>query len=221
MFQAAIFVLRNREYLCCNDLRFHPYGETFPLLHCAASPPRTAPQAFLFLRNTRTPLLCVADDLGLHRMENPSHTDRCVSMHLYIPPFGSCKTFDEKTGHTNEVKMTFWSKFGKRTPFSSVSYIVVEVLVHSRNFEKTPILSINFLPAAGLELRFVLQFRQRRPNANGCDDVFGHAAESEAAHVSHHAVVVVVIVDGRGPPSPPSALPHSFDADMRPCWSPV
>uniref|UniRef100_A0AAY5K6P6 Cysteine dioxygenase n=1 Tax=Esox lucius TaxID=8010 RepID=A0AAY5K6P6_ESOLU len=41
----------------------------------------------------------INDSMGLHRVENPSHTE------------GS------RTGHKNTVKMTFWSKFGERTPF--------------------------------------------------------------------------------------------------------
>lgn len=59
----------------------------------------------------------VLDSLGLHRVENDSHTEGSVSLHLYSPPFDTCQTFDERTGHKNTVKMTFWSKFGERTPF--------------------------------------------------------------------------------------------------------
>ncbi|XP_024271540.1 cysteine dioxygenase type 1 isoform X1 [Oncorhynchus tshawytscha] len=57
----------------------------------------------------------INDSLGLHRVENDSHTEGSVSLHLYSPPFDTCQTFDERTGHKNTVKMTFWSKFGKRT----------------------------------------------------------------------------------------------------------
>lgn len=59
----------------------------------------------------------ICDEMGIHRMENRSHTDSCVTLHLYSPPFQSCTTFDQNTGHKNVVKMTFWSKYGKRTPF--------------------------------------------------------------------------------------------------------
>ena len=62
-----------------------------------------------------------ADKIGLHRMENPSHTEPTVTLHLYCPPFDSCRCFDEKSGHSNEVKVTFWSKFGERTPYGMVS----------------------------------------------------------------------------------------------------
>jgi len=59
----------------------------------------------------------MCDEIGLHRMENPSHTEGAVTMHLYSPPFMECKMFDERTGHANVAKMTFWSKYGERTPF--------------------------------------------------------------------------------------------------------
>ena len=59
----------------------------------------------------------ISDEIGLHRIENPSHTDYAVSLHLYSPPFDECKCFDQYTGHVTNAKVTFWSKFGKRTPF--------------------------------------------------------------------------------------------------------
>ncbi|XP_043103312.1 cysteine dioxygenase type 1 isoform X2 [Puntigrus tetrazona] len=61
----------------------------------------------------------INDSLGLHRVENVSHTETAVSLHLYSPPFQTCQTFDQRTGHRNSVKMTFWSKFGERTPYES------------------------------------------------------------------------------------------------------
>lgn len=59
----------------------------------------------------------ISDSIGLHRVENVSHTECAVSLHLYSPPFQTCQTFDQRTGHRNAVKMTFWSKYGDRTPF--------------------------------------------------------------------------------------------------------
>lgn len=38
------------------------------------------------------------DSLGLHRVENRSHTVPAVSLHLYVPPFDRCHVFDESTG---------------------------------------------------------------------------------------------------------------------------
>ncbi|XP_038559343.1 cysteine dioxygenase type 1 isoform X2 [Micropterus salmoides] len=57
----------------------------------------------------------INDSLGLHRVENVSHTESAVSLHLYSPPFQTCQTFDQRTGHRNTVKMTFWSKYGERS----------------------------------------------------------------------------------------------------------
>ncbi|XP_075988554.1 cysteine dioxygenase type 1 [Anticarsia gemmatalis] len=56
----------------------------------------------------------INDALGLHRVENPSHVDGAVSLHLYCPPFDSCRIFDARTGKPTEVKVTFWSMYGKK-----------------------------------------------------------------------------------------------------------
>lgn len=58
----------------------------------------------------------INDSMGLHRVENPSHCNPAVSLHLYSPPFEFCRTFDQRTGKSQKVRMTFWSKFGQRTP---------------------------------------------------------------------------------------------------------
>jgi cysteine dioxygenase len=63
----------------------------------------------------------INDSMGLHRVENPSHADKTVSLHLYCPPFDSCQIFDQRTGTRSEAKVTFWSKYGKRTPFGAES----------------------------------------------------------------------------------------------------
>uniref|UniRef100_A0A0B7BB99 Cysteine dioxygenase n=1 Tax=Arion vulgaris TaxID=1028688 RepID=A0A0B7BB99_9EUPU len=59
----------------------------------------------------------INDSIGLHRVENPSHTDKAVTLHLYSPPFDECQCFDERTGRAVISKVTFWSKYGRRTPF--------------------------------------------------------------------------------------------------------
>jgi len=56
----------------------------------------------------------INDDIGLHRMENPSNSEGTVSLHLYTPPFVLCNKFDEMTGHKSSVSMTFWSCYGAR-----------------------------------------------------------------------------------------------------------
>uniref|UniRef100_A0A8D0HJ97 Cysteine dioxygenase n=1 Tax=Sphenodon punctatus TaxID=8508 RepID=A0A8D0HJ97_SPHPU len=58
----------------------------------------------------------INDSIGLHRVENTSHTECAVSLHLYSPPFETCSTFDQRTGHKQKVRMTFYSQFGERTP---------------------------------------------------------------------------------------------------------
>ncbi|KAK3101878.1 hypothetical protein FSP39_007003 [Pinctada imbricata] len=56
----------------------------------------------------------MSDQLGLHRVGNPSHTDRAVTLHLYSPPFDTCKTFDDDTSKAKRVPMTFYSKYGTK-----------------------------------------------------------------------------------------------------------
>jgi cysteine dioxygenase len=56
----------------------------------------------------------INDEMGIHRVENPSHSNPAVSLHLYSPPFDFCRTFDQRTGKSNRVKMVYWSKFGQR-----------------------------------------------------------------------------------------------------------
>ncbi|XP_074661258.1 cysteine dioxygenase type 1-like [Tubulanus polymorphus] len=59
----------------------------------------------------------INDNLGLHSVENTSHCDRAVSLHLYSPPFDMCDTFDQRTGARRPSVVTFFSKFGQRTPY--------------------------------------------------------------------------------------------------------
>jgi cysteine dioxygenase len=55
----------------------------------------------------------MSDKIGLHRMENPSHSDGAVTLHLYIPPFRECQTFDERTGRKAKSVVTFFTQYGK------------------------------------------------------------------------------------------------------------
>lgn len=57
----------------------------------------------------------IDDTIGLHRVENPSHVDTAVTLHLYIPPYSECRCFDENTGKTRPARVTFWTKYGQRT----------------------------------------------------------------------------------------------------------
>ncbi|XP_054167209.1 cysteine dioxygenase type 1-like [Oppia nitens] len=66
----------------------------------------------------------INDSIGLHRVENRSHTGPAVSMHLYIPPYSKCQTFDERTGSRNISRVTFYSKYGARTPYRVTNCLV-------------------------------------------------------------------------------------------------
>lgn len=57
----------------------------------------------------------INDSIGLHRVENPSHTDTAITLHLYVPPYDECKVFDERTGHVNKAYVTFYSIGGQLT----------------------------------------------------------------------------------------------------------
>jgi len=57
----------------------------------------------------------INDSIGLHRVENPSHTDTAITLHLYVPPYDHCNVYDERTGHANEAFITFYSIGGKLT----------------------------------------------------------------------------------------------------------
>lgn len=56
----------------------------------------------------------ISDNLGLHRVENPSHIETAVSLHLYCPPFNECSVFHKNSGKRIKCSVTFWSKYGVR-----------------------------------------------------------------------------------------------------------
>ncbi|XP_011190606.1 cysteine dioxygenase type 1 [Zeugodacus cucurbitae] len=56
----------------------------------------------------------INDNLGLHRVENPSHIETAVSLHLYCPPFNECSVFHKNSGKRIKCPVTFWSKYGVR-----------------------------------------------------------------------------------------------------------
>ena len=59
----------------------------------------------------------LSDDLGLHRVENPSSSEGAVTLHFYFPCIHECLVFDEETGKARRVKMTYTSIRGvKQTP---------------------------------------------------------------------------------------------------------
>jgi len=84
-------------------------------------PSESEPEKPLEVKNVgyvkRDEVAYINDTIGLHRMENESHSDTACSLHLYCPPFDMCNSFDQRTGHKQACKVTFWSKYGERTPF--------------------------------------------------------------------------------------------------------
>ncbi|XP_059481214.1 cysteine dioxygenase type 1 [Neocloeon triangulifer] len=64
----------------------------------------------------------INDSLGLHRVENPSHTERAVSLHLYCPPFKACSVFNARTGQSSKCPVTFWSKYGAKSNQLEISH---------------------------------------------------------------------------------------------------
>lgn len=58
--------------------------------------------------------LYMSDEFGIHKVENMSHTDKLISVHLYSPPFDMCKVFDERTSKRTNINMCFYSKFGQK-----------------------------------------------------------------------------------------------------------
>ena len=72
------------------------------------------------MQQTGSTLFCtdevtyINDSVGLHRVENPSHTDPAVSLHLYCPPITLCKRFEERTGQAHNCEITFYSRDGEK-----------------------------------------------------------------------------------------------------------
>ncbi|CAO3616067.1 unnamed protein product [Mucor fragilis] len=57
----------------------------------------------------------VHDNIGLHRISNPSAERGAVSLHLYTPPYQMCKTFEENTGKARSSGVcSFYSINGQR-----------------------------------------------------------------------------------------------------------
>lgn len=57
----------------------------------------------------------INDSVGLHRVENESHSNTAISLHLYSPPFDFCQSFDQRTSHCRKHPITFFSEMGKKT----------------------------------------------------------------------------------------------------------
>ncbi|EPB67085.1 cysteine dioxygenase type I [Ancylostoma ceylanicum] len=64
----------------------------------------------------------MSDTLGLHRMENPSHSENAVSLHVYSPAYDKCFLFDQRTSQRHVSKVTFWSRYGKLSDSADVPF---------------------------------------------------------------------------------------------------
>jgi len=62
----------------------------------------------------------MSDALGLHKIANPNKDVPAVTLHLYTPPFGSCKVWSDAgkgaLDKFEEGKIGFFSVYGHRTP---------------------------------------------------------------------------------------------------------
>jgi cysteine dioxygenase len=78
---------------------------------------RTPPQVVKETMYERDQVTYISDDIGLHKIFNPSETDVAVSLHLYTPPHAAnfgFNLFDEKTGKATHIKQAgFFSDCGK------------------------------------------------------------------------------------------------------------
>ena len=54
-------------------------------------------------------IIYIADWMGLHQVGNPSKDEYAVTLHLYSPPFDSCKVWldEKKVGKTIQSKITY------------------------------------------------------------------------------------------------------------------
>jgi hypothetical protein len=50
-------------------------------------------------------------------MENPSYVDGAISLHLYVPPYSECQTFDQRTGVRSKATVTFFTKYGRKVDY--------------------------------------------------------------------------------------------------------
>ena len=108
-----------RRALTAHNQQSKSNGPHSLLVTLSRGPWVTTTTLLTFLLPCFLPSSVCQDSIGLHRVENVSHTEPAVSLHLYSPPFDTCHAFDQRTGHKNRVTMTFHSKFGIRTPFVS------------------------------------------------------------------------------------------------------
>uniref|UniRef100_A0A914SEP2 Cysteine dioxygenase n=1 Tax=Parascaris equorum TaxID=6256 RepID=A0A914SEP2_PAREQ len=90
---------------------------------------------------SRLKCFSLADEIGLHRMENPNHSNNAVSLHLYIPPYDHCNSFDEvfsnflrENSISTYCSEKFHAEFNKNI-FISVSHTSLTYVIQAaRNY---------------------------------------------------------------------------------------
>jgi cysteine dioxygenase len=78
---------------------------------------RTPPRVVKETTYRRNEVTYISDDIGLHKISNPSMGEPAVSLHLYTPPHAAnfgFHLFDEKTGKSTHIKQAgFFSDSGR------------------------------------------------------------------------------------------------------------
>ncbi|KAL3319360.1 Cysteine dioxygenase [Cichlidogyrus casuarinus] len=75
----------------------------------------------------------IHDKIGLHRIENPSHTNKLVTLHLYCPPYSECHNFNENTSQAHSCTVTFMTKYGKRPDRRSIEVSFYSFTIHANS----------------------------------------------------------------------------------------
>lgn len=81
----------------------------------------------------------INDSIGLHRVVNNDELEPAFSLHLYCPPFNTCRVFDEQTGTYRKVNVPLDpnAKFAK---YRVEHLLKDESLVHGHKSLKTVLL---------------------------------------------------------------------------------
>jgi len=58
----------------------------------------------------RNEVCYINDQIGLHRIENKSHSKVGITLHVYVPPFTECQAFEENSGVRKTCQVTFTCK---------------------------------------------------------------------------------------------------------------
>ncbi|CBY31300.1 unnamed protein product [Oikopleura dioica] len=66
-------------------------------------------------------VLHMNDSMGIHRVENPSSSDRAATLHFYFPCIHECLIFAEDSGRSTKVKMCYHSIKGVKQAPQNIS----------------------------------------------------------------------------------------------------